>query len=92
MLAHLGATQKQKRNLTHVFLPSTFRDMTRERKHLNKVIFPKVRQLDRKRGVQFTVIDLRWEVTESEFLQGFVVSTIFRGDRPLHAPLRGLPQ
>ena len=42
---------KQKRNLIRVFLSSTFRDMTREREHLNKVIFPEVRLLARERGV-----------------------------------------
>ena len=65
---------RKQRNLIRAFLSSTFRDMTRERNHLNKVIFPEVRRITRARGVEFTAIDLRWGVTEEEANQGDVIS------------------
>ena len=73
-MSKLRQVKKVQRNLIRIFLSSTFRDMTKEREYLNKVIFPELRLLTRKRGVGFSAIDLRWGVTEAEANQGEVLS------------------
>ena len=56
-----------------VFISSTFRDMQKERDILIRQVFPTIRQLCRSRGVGFTEIDLRWEVTEQQAERGEVL-------------------
>ena len=56
-----------------VFLSSTFRDMMPEREYLIKNIFPKLKKLCRSKGLDFTEVDLRWGITESDAEQGKVI-------------------
>src|SRR5947207_5351306 len=53
-----------------VFLSSTFRDMHAERDHLNRLVFPELRDRCARHGVEFVAIDLRWGVTEEESQSG----------------------
>ncbi len=62
--------QADERREVRVFVSSTFSDMRREREYLNKEIFPKFRDLCRKRGVAFTEVDLQWGITEEQARQG----------------------
>ena len=61
-----------------VFISSTFRDLQRERDHLTKFVFPKLRKLCQSRGVDFTDIDLRWGVTEEQLERGDVIEICLR--------------
>lgn len=56
-----------------VFLSSTFSDMHETRNYLTKKIFPKIEQECRRRGASFSVLDLRWGITESESKTGKVI-------------------
>ena len=56
-----------------VFLSSTFQDLQKERDYLVKYTFPAIRQIAEKRNVEFSVVDLRWGVTEEEAHQGKVI-------------------
>lgn len=56
-----------------IFLSSTFSDMQEERNHLIKKVFPRIKAECTKRGVDFSVIDLRWGVTEEESKNGKVI-------------------
>ena len=56
-----------------VFLSSTFQDLQHERDYLVKYTFPAIRQIAEKRNVEFSVVDLRWGVTEEEAHQGKVI-------------------
>ena len=56
-----------------VFLSSTFSDMHETRNYLTKKIFPKIEQECRQRGASFSVLDLRWGITESESKTGKVI-------------------
>jgi len=56
-----------------VFVSSTFRDMTAERDHLVKFIFPELRRLCESRGVTWGEVDLRWGVTDEEAAEGKVL-------------------
>ena len=56
-----------------VFLSSTFSDMHETRNYLTKKIFPKIEQECRRRGASFSVLDLRWGITESESQTGKVI-------------------
>lgn len=49
-----------------VFLSSTFSDMQETRNYLTRKIFPKIEQECARRGVTFSVLDLRWGITENE--------------------------
>ena len=49
-----------------VFVSSTFRDMHAERDHLNRFVFPELRNRCLSRGADFIGIDLRWGVTSEE--------------------------
>ena len=64
--------QNQRREL-RVFFSSTFRDMAAERDHLQSHVFPRIERVCVERRVQFTPIDLRWGITESEAKEGHVV-------------------
>ena len=63
----------EQRREIRVFVSSTFVDMQRERDHLMKVVFPRIRKLARERGVEFTEVDLRWGVTREQAEQGRVI-------------------
>ena len=56
-----------------IFLSSTFSDMQEERNYLTKKIFPSIREACEKRGVSFTVLDLRWGITEEASRTGKVI-------------------
>src|SRR6187402_391338 len=58
-----------------VFISSTFHDLQAEREYLVKKVFPEIRQLCRKHGVEFTEIDLRWGLTEEEAAHGKIIRT-----------------
>lgn len=49
-----------------LFLSSTFRDMHAERDHLNRLVFPELRQRCERVGVDFVAVDLRWGITEED--------------------------
>lgn len=53
-----------------VFISSTFQDMTAERDHLVRFVFPELREWCAKRCLHVVDIDLRWGVTETEAEQG----------------------
>lgn len=53
-----------------VFLSSTFQDMQPERDYLVKHTFPAIKAIAEKRHVDFSVVDLRWGVTEEEAREG----------------------
>jgi tetratricopeptide (TPR) repeat protein len=56
-----------------VFISSTFLDMQKERDHLVKYTFPKLRQRCRERCVEFVDVDLRWGITEEQKAEGQVL-------------------
>lgn len=56
-----------------VFLSSTFQDMQKERDFLVNHTFPAVQHIAAQRHVDFSVVDLRWGVTEEEAHQGKVI-------------------
>lgn len=58
-----------------IFISSTFHDLQAEREYLVKKVFPEIRQLCRKHGVEFTEIDLRWGLTEEEAAHGKIIRT-----------------
>ena len=78
-MSKLRQTKRKQRDVIRVFLSSTFRDMSREREHLNKVIFPEILRISRARGVEFIAIDLRWGVTQEEANQGDEVAVAIQG-------------
>jgi len=47
-----------------IFISSTFSDMAHERRHLQKEIFPKLREFCKRNGAKFQAVDLRWGVNE----------------------------
>jgi len=49
-----------------IFVSSTFRNMMTERDHLVKELFPKLRKIFQKRGIELTEVDLRLGVTEAQ--------------------------
>lgn len=53
-----------------VFLSSTFQDMQPERDYLVKHTFPAIKAIAERRHVVFSVVDLRWGVTEAEIREG----------------------
>ncbi|TWU00856.1 tetratricopeptide repeat protein [Stieleria varia] len=57
-----------------LFVSSTFRDMQAEREHLTKVIFPQLQRLCESRRLEWSVIDLRWGITEEQSQRGEVLS------------------
>lgn len=60
-----------------VFLSSTFQDMQQERDYLVKKTFPAIQKIAEARNVDFSVVDLRWGVTEEEAHQGKVLEICF---------------
>ena len=56
-----------------VCLSSTFSDMQETRNYLTRKIFPKIEQECARRGISFSVLDLRWGITESESKTGKVI-------------------
>lgn len=61
-----------------VFVSSTFLDMNEERDLLNRHVFPKIARQCRQRGVTFTVVDLRWGITEDQANNNQVVPVCLR--------------
>lgn len=62
----------QSRNI-RVFLSSCFQDMQSERNYLVEHTFQTFRHIAAQRHVDFSVVDLRWGVTEEEAQQGKVI-------------------
>lgn len=60
-----------------VFLSSTFQDMQSERDYLVKHTFPAIKAIAKLRHVDFSVVDLRWGVTEEEARRGKVIEICF---------------
>ena len=58
-----------------VFISSTFRDLQEEREHLIKKVFPEIRALCRERGITFTEVEQRLELTEEDVVLGQVTRT-----------------
>ena len=46
-----------------IFVSSTFSDLEAERNALQKLVFPRLRELATAHGCRFQVIDLRWGVS-----------------------------
>src|ERR1035437_4129902 len=69
----LDLNQKIASRTIRVFLSSTFRDMAAERSHLINQVFPHLRAVARERSVEFTEVDLRWGITDSQAQSGQVV-------------------
>ena len=67
-----GQTSTGNREI-RIFLSSTFSDMHEERNYLTKKIFPRIREICERREVRFTVLDLRWGITEEESRTGKVI-------------------
>ena len=51
-----------------VFVSSTFADLKAERDALQRLVFPRLRDLCAQRGARFQAIDLRWGVSEEAAL------------------------
>ena len=66
------STNTAKRQI-RVFLSSTFADMQDERNYLVKKVFPMIKAECHRRNVNFSVIDLRWGVTEEDSKSGKVI-------------------
>lgn len=81
--------QQSPRNI-RVFLSSTFADMQTERDYLVKTVFPAFRQIAKKRYVDFSVVDLRWGVTEEESRAGKVVEICLNQIQNTHPFFIGL--
>ncbi|KAL4224823.1 hypothetical protein ACF0H5_015519 [Mactra antiquata] len=52
-----------------IFVSSTFTDTKAERNHLMKDVYPFLRSLCRRLGVEFGTVDMRWGVTEEATLE-----------------------
>lgn len=61
-----------------VFVSSTFDDMKEERQYLIDTVFPSIKQLCQKRGVDFIPIDLRWGITKKQAERGQVVEVCLK--------------
>lgn len=48
-----------------IFVSSTFSDMKAERTILNNSVFPQIKHLCEKRGIDFSFVDLQWGITET---------------------------
>lgn len=60
-------------NQIKVFLSSTFEDMQSEREHLVKKIFPAIKAECERRDVEFSVVDLRWGISEEQSSPGKII-------------------
>lgn len=67
-------TRPDKPRELRVFISSTFKDFLWERDRLFSHVFPTVRQAARRRGVEFTAIDLRWGITDEQAQLGHAIS------------------
>ena len=65
----------QSRNI-RVFLSSCFQDMQSERNYLVEHTFQTFRHIAAQRHVDFSVVDLRWGVTEEDVQQGKVIEIL----------------
>ncbi len=68
-----GYSEQLKNRRLRIFLSSTFSDMQEERDLLVKKTFPAIKRLCQRRNVDFSVVDLRWGVTEEEAHTGKVI-------------------
>ena len=75
-LVFMSDSNNRERSL-RLFISSTFTDMNAERDALMNV-FPILKELCAQRGVNFTPIDLRWGITETEAREGLVVEGCMR--------------
>lgn len=67
----------QRHKQLRLFISSTFVDMNTERDALTR-IFPQIKEICNRRGVEFIPLDLRWGITESAAQEGRVVETCLR--------------
>lgn len=68
-------TRTDKPRELRIFISSTFKDFLWERDRLFSHVFPTVRQAARRRGVEFTAIDLRWGITDEQAQLGHAISS-----------------
>ena len=74
----MSSAEKLDSRELRVFLSSTFRDFQPERELLINKVLPEVRAIARTRGVELTVIDLRWGLTDEQAELGGAVTTCLR--------------
>ena len=67
------STQPVQQRAIRVFVSSTFRDMKEEREELVKRVFPRLRKICEQRGVTWSVVDLRWGITDEQQAEGKVL-------------------
>ena len=70
-------TWAERHRQLRLFISSTFIDMNGERDALTR-IFPQIKELCDKRGVEFIPLDLRWGITEEAAKEGRVIETCLR--------------
>lgn len=70
-------TWAERHRQLRLFISSTFIDMNGERDALTR-IFPQIKELCNKRGVEFIPLDLRWGITEEAAKEGRVIETCLR--------------
>ena len=75
-LVFMSDSNNRERSL-RLFISSTFTDMNAERDALMNV-FPILKEPCAQRGVNFTPIDLRWGITETEAREGLVFESCMR--------------
>ena len=73
-----------------VFLSSTFIDMQAERDYLVKYTFPAITKIAKQRHVDFSVVDLRWGVTEEEAITGKIIEVCLDEIKNTHPFFIGL--
>jgi hypothetical protein len=66
---------KSENKSVRLFVSSTFKDMMNEREQLVKTVFPILSQMCEKRGLSFSVVDLKWGITEEMAKSGQVITT-----------------
>lgn len=57
------------KRLIRIFVSSTFSDFVEERKALNDIVFPRLRDYCAARGFVFQAVDLRWGISEGAALE-----------------------
>ena len=61
-----------------IFISSTFQDMNFERDYLMRQVFPELKEVARKRGVDLIALDLRWGITSEDTKNGKVLEICLR--------------
>ena len=75
-----------------IFISSTFLDLKKERMHLINHVFPVLREYGKMRGINVTMLDLRWGITPTEKENGKVLETCLdeiKNSRPFFIGILG---